>query len=279
LAAVVVPFVRRLAWQLDWVARPGKDRWHTAPIPLLGGVAVVGAFACVGLFSGAPTWLLVGALALCALGLIDDIAVLAPRTKLLCEIPFAIMAAERVKVPAFLPWGLQGFALAFWILIAINAFNLIDGLDGLAAGLGIITTLAVAVIAIAHHNPAEALTALPLSGALGGLLIYNFSPASIYLGDAGSLPGGFVLGVLCLDAMRYAGQSKLAILATPALLMAVPIIDTSIVTVTRLATGRAIFNRSLDHSIIGCTTWGFRKSASPSRCGCSERLVRPGRCS
>jgi len=78
-------------------------------------------------------------------------------------------------------------------------------------------------------------------------LIYNLNPATIYLGDAGSLAGGFILGVLCLGAVRYAGESKLAILATPALLMAVPIIDTSIVTVTRLASGHAISKRGLDH--------------------------------
>jgi UDP-GlcNAc:undecaprenyl-phosphate GlcNAc-1-phosphate transferase len=163
------------------------------------------------------------------------------------EIPLAIMAAVWVQVPSFLPWGLQQVALAFWILTAINAFNLIDGLDGLAAGLGMIATLAVAVIAIAHHNPVAALTALSLCGAMGGFLIYNLNPAAIYLGDAGSLAAGFVLGVLCLDAVRYAGESRLAILATPALLMAVPIIDTSIVTFTRLATGNAVSKRGLDH--------------------------------
>ena len=181
------------------------------------------------------------------LGLLDDIVALAPRTKLLCQIPFALMAAALVNVPHFMPWGLQSLALAFWVLTAINAFNLVDGLDGLAAGLGIIATLAVAAIGVVHHDPVLALTALSFGGALGGFLIYNFIPASIYLGDAGSLAGGFILGVLCLDAVQYAGQSKLAILATPALLMAVPIIDTSIVTVTRLATGRAISKRGLDH--------------------------------
>lgn len=184
---------------------------------------------------------------LCILGLLDDIVALAPRTKLLCQIPFALMAAALVNVPHFMPWGLQSLALAFWVLTAINAFNLVDGLDGLAAGLGIIATLAVAAIGVVHHDPVLALTALSFGGALGGFLIYNFIPASIYLGDAGSLAGGFILGVLCLDAVQYAGQSKLAILATPALLMAVPIIDTSIVTVTRLATGRAISKRGLDH--------------------------------
>jgi len=247
LAAGAIPFVRRLAWRLDWGAKPANDRLHMAAVPLLGGVVVVGAFAGVGWFVGAPPWLIAGALALCAIGLIDDVVSLTARTKILCEVPFTIIAAGRVDVPPFLPWGLQDLALAFWILTATNAFNLIDGLDGLAAGLGIIVTIAVAVIAIAHHNPAVASTALSLGGALGGFLIYNFNPAAIYLGDAGSLAGGFILGVLCLDAVRYAGESRLAILAIPALLMAVPIIDTSIVMVTRLATGHGISERGLDH--------------------------------
>jgi len=247
LSAGVIPVARRLACQLDWVARPAKDRWHTAPVPLLGGVAVVGSFVVVEWFCGAPVWMLLAALALCVVGLVDDIVSLAPRTKLMCEIPLAFLVGAWVPIPPLLPWGVQQLAVAFWILAAINSFNLIDGLDGLAAGLGIIATFAVAVIAVTHGNPAEALTALALCGALGGFLIYNLSPASIYLGDAGSLPGGFVLGVICLGAVRYAHGSKLAIVATPALLMIVPIIDTSIVMVTRLATGRAISKRGLDH--------------------------------
>ncbi len=247
LAAITIPYARRLAWRLEWVAKPTIDRWHKTPIALLGGVVVTVVFCAVAGLFGAPPWLLFGALLLCALGLIDDLVSLRPRTKLICEIPLAIIAALAVKVPFFLPWGLQQAALAFWILTAINAFNLIDGLDGLAAGLGVIATLAVAVIALTHHDPGEAITALALCGAFGGFLIYNLSPASIYLGDAGSLPGGFLLGVLCLQAVRFNSESKLAIVATPALLLAVPIIDTSIVTVTRLAHGRAISNRGLDH--------------------------------
>lgn len=247
LVASLIPLAKRIAWRLGWVARPAKDRWHQAAVPLLGGVAVIGGFCLVGFFAGAAMWLLAGALGLCLLGLIDDIVTLAPRTKLLCEIPFALMAAALTNIPHFLPSGLQQLAVGFWILTAINAFNLIDGLDGLAAGLGIIATLAVAAIAVLHHDSILAVTALSLGGAMGGFLIYNFNPASIYLGDAGSLAAGFVLGVLCLDAVRYSDQSKLAILATPALLMTVPIIDTSIVTVTRLATGRAISKRGLDH--------------------------------
>lgn len=247
LTALVIPFARRAACQLGWVAKPANDRWHKAPVPLLGGAVVIGVFTALAVYLGAPVWMLSGGLTLCAVGLIDDIVSLPPRTKLLCEIPLAVMAALCVRVPVFLPWGLQQLALGFWVLTAINAFNLIDGLDGLAGGLGMIASFAVAIIELAHHSPGSALPALALCGALGGFLVYNLSPASIYLGDAGSLPCGFLLGVMCLNAVRFGGESKLAILATPALLLAVPIIDTSIVTVTRLANGRAISNRGLDH--------------------------------
>ena len=137
--------------------------------------------------------------------------------------------------------------MAFWVLAAINAFNLIDGLDGLAAGLGMIPALSVAAIGLVHQDRSLVLLALSFCGALGGFLIYNFNPASIYLGDAGSLPCGFILAILCLDAARYASAPKASIAAIPALLIMVPIIDTSIVTVTRLATGRAISDRGLDH--------------------------------
>jgi UDP-GlcNAc:undecaprenyl-phosphate GlcNAc-1-phosphate transferase len=83
LSAVLIPFARRLACQLEWVAKPAKDRLHTAPVPLLGGVAVMVAFAGVAGSFGAPTWLLFGALVLCVVGLVDDIVSLAPRTKVL----------------------------------------------------------------------------------------------------------------------------------------------------------------------------------------------------
>lgn len=247
LSASAIPFAKRVAWKLDWVARPAKDRWHKTPVALSGGLVVVSVFALVAWFCGAPVWLMIGALALSGIGVADDLMTLAPRTKLLCQIPFAVVAAGLVDAPHFLPWWLQGPAIVLWILTAINAFNLIDGLDGLAAGLGMITSFAVAVIAVIHHDRLLALTALSLCGVLASFLMYNFNPASIYLGDAGSLPSGFILGVFCLEAARYAGDSKLAILASPALLMAVPIMDTSIVTVTRLATGRAISKRGLDH--------------------------------
>ena len=242
-----IPVAKRAAWQFGWVAKPTNGRWHKTPVPLLGGVVVIAVFALVGPICGAPTWLVLGAVALCGVGLLDDIVSLAPRTKLLAQIPFAIMAAALVAVPPFLPWWLQYPLVAFWVLTAINAFNLIDGLDGLAAGLGVITTLSIAVIGKVHQDVWLVLTALSFCGALVGFLLYNFNPASIYLGDAGSLPCGFILAVLCLDSGRYASPPRLALFAIPALLMAVPIIDTSIVTVTRLATGRAISNRGLDH--------------------------------
>jgi UDP-GlcNAc:undecaprenyl-phosphate/decaprenyl-phosphate GlcNAc-1-phosphate transferase len=242
-----IPFAKRLAWHLDWVAKPAKDRWHETPVALSGGLVVVSVFALVAWLCGAPAWVMIGALALSGIGVVDDVITLAPWTKLLCQIPFAVAAAALVDAPHFLPWWLQGPAIVLWILTDVNAFNLIDGLDGLAAGLGMIACIGIAAIAVVHHDRLLAFTALSFCGSLGSFLIYNFSPASIYLGDAGSLPSGFILGVLCLDAAKYAGGSKLGILATPALLMAVPIIDTSIVIVTRLATGRAISNRGLDH--------------------------------
>ena len=242
-----IPVAKRVAWHFGWVAKPASDRWHKAPVALLGGVVVVVVFALVGWICGAPTWLVLGAVALCGVGLLDDIVNLAPRTKLLAQIPFAVTAAALVSVPPFLPWWLQYPLAAFWVLTAINAFNLIDGLDGLAAGLGGLAALSIAIIGIVHQDRGLVLIALLFCGALAGFLIYNFSPASIYLGDGGSLPCGFILAILCLDAASHPGAPKLSIVAIPALLMAVPIIDTSIVTVTRLATGRAISNRGLDH--------------------------------
>jgi UDP-GlcNAc:undecaprenyl-phosphate/decaprenyl-phosphate GlcNAc-1-phosphate transferase len=247
LSCALMPLAMRAAWQLRWVARPANDRWHETPVALLGGVVVITVFALVGWICGAPSWLLLGALGLAGVGLLDDVTILRPGTKLLLQIPFAVTATTLVDLPQFFPRSIQIPAVAVWILTLINSFNLVDGLDGLAAGLGIITTGAVTLIAVLHHDQLLSVTALSICGAFGGFLIYNFNPASIYLGDAGSLPAGFVLAVLSLSVARYAAVSNLAIIATPALLMVVPVIDTLVVVVTRVATGHRISHRGLDH--------------------------------
>jgi UDP-GlcNAc:undecaprenyl-phosphate/decaprenyl-phosphate GlcNAc-1-phosphate transferase len=135
-----------------------------------------------------------------------------------------------------------------WLLTAVNAFNFIDGLDGLAAGVGIISAITVAFLAISRGAPFVLVQALALAGALGGFLVFNFSPASIFLGDAGALSVGLVLGVLGIEASHLASTSHVTQALIPVLVMLVPLIDICSVVVRRLLNGVSIAHRGLDHT-------------------------------
>jgi UDP-GlcNAc:undecaprenyl-phosphate GlcNAc-1-phosphate transferase len=136
----------------------------------------------------------------------------------------------------------------FWMVAVINAFNLVDGLDGLAAGVGIAAVGAVGVVAWWSRDLSLACAALATGAALGGFLLYNFYPASIFMGDSGALPMGFLLGALALQGAALQENSHLSRTVFPLLVMLVPLLDTAIVTVSRMATGSPISRRGLDHS-------------------------------
>jgi hypothetical protein len=149
---------------------------------------------------------------------------------------------------ALWPW-LNDALAAFSLLSTINAFNLIDGGDGLAGGVGIAAAVAVTTIALLHGETAAALCGLAITGALAGFLLYNLHPASIFMGDCGALPLGLLLGFVSLHVGGIAaGNSRLSRYVVPILIMLVPLLDTAIVCVSRMATGRPVWRRGLDHS-------------------------------
>lgn len=250
LAAGGTPLAKRLARRVGALATPvASSRQHQAT-PLLGGVAIMGAFlGALALTASLPWWILISAFTLMTLGMVDDIFALRPVQKLAGQIAVTlgiVFAGPRLALFNH-PW-LDSAVIFVWLIGTTNAFNLIDGLDGLASGIGVVTTLAVAATALLHHNLMLAGWALALTGALLGFLVYNFHPASIFMGDAGALPVGLLLGIFALQAGGGASNPRLTGLVFPLLLMLVPILDTSIVTATRLATGRPISRRGLDHT-------------------------------
>ena len=244
-----VPVVRRIALRYEVVSKPSDDRWHREPTPLLGGAAVIAGFlGGLLLFGHVEKWLVAGAIALFAVGAIDDTLVLSPRTKLISQLLVVGLIIMRAPIFDILPWlPLNLLLTILWFVGTINAVNLIDGLDGLAAGLGITSALTVAALAALHSQIMILGWALALSGALAGFLLYNYKPASIFMGDAGALPVGFVLGGLSIEASRLITHSWLAAAAIPILVMLVPITDTSVVTIARLANGKSVSRRGLDH--------------------------------
>jgi UDP-GlcNAc:undecaprenyl-phosphate/decaprenyl-phosphate GlcNAc-1-phosphate transferase len=162
-----------------------------------------------------------------------------------------VVAVVVIAAPRFVltPWRLLNVILAgFFLLSTVNAFNLIDGLDGLAGGIGIAAAMTAAAVAGLHRDPQAVMQCLAIAGALAGFLLYNLHPASIFMGDSGALPLGLLLGIVALRVGGDSGQSKLAHYAVPVLIMLVPLLDTAIVSISRIATGIPISRRGLDHS-------------------------------
>ncbi len=250
LTVAGVPLAKRLARRYGVMAVPGPESRHQQPTAVLGGAAILGAFlAALALTGTLPWWMLVTAGILAAVGLVDDVHALRPAQKLAAQTAAAlvvVLAGPRLVIVRN-PW-IDAAIVIVWLVGTTNAFNLIDGLDGLAAGIGTVTALAVAATAVLHHNLELARWALALGGALCGFLIYNFHPASIFMGDTGALPIGLLLGVFALEAGGLSTNSRLTVDIFPLLVMLVPILDTSIVSATRLATGRPISKRGLDHT-------------------------------
>ena len=250
LVALATPWAKRIAECCGIVSVPYTDSRRQRQTPLMGGAAIVAAILiALALGRILPLWLLMGTAGLFVLGLVDDAIVLRPLRKFLLQL--VVVAFVLAAGPAFrlAPWAALNAALAgFFLLATVNAFNLIDGLDGLAAGVGVIVAGGAAAISFLHGDIAGAARALVVAGALGGFLIYNLHPASIFMGDSGALPLGLLLGTMALHAGDLAGNSRLPRYVVPILIMLVPLLDTAIVSVSRMATGTPVSRRGLDHS-------------------------------
>ncbi|HTW88985.1 MAG TPA: hypothetical protein VMD75_13365 [Candidatus Binataceae bacterium] len=235
-------------------ARPDLDDAATPPsVPLLGGAAIIGAFLItLALLGHLPAWLAVGAAGLFLLGLVDDVVTLKPAQKLIAQIAVVVAVVVLYRHPSdpFLtPWPMvDSLIIALWLLGTTNAYNLVDGLDGLASGIGIVVCTATAVTGWLHHSPALVYWSLALSGGLAGFLIYNFHPASVFMGDCGALPIGLLLGLFAFFGGGLADNSHVTRYVYPIVLLAMPLLDTAIVSVTRLATSIPISRHGLDHS-------------------------------
>ena len=259
LSLALIPLCRRLAVRHGCVAHPAADRWHRRPVPLFGGVAIAGA-TLLGLLivDGAlrPAVVAGGAAALFTLGMIDDVRPLNASTRLVGQF---VVASAFVFLGYTLPWtGSQtGDAILtlLWVVGITNAFNLLDNIDGLCAGVAVIAGAALlAILAPAADSPggiAEVRYLACLTGAAAGFLACNRKPASIFMGDAGSLFIGSSFAVLTLaagaPASGPAGPSVAAV-AVPVLVLLVPLLDTALVTSTRLLAARSALAGGRDHA-------------------------------
>jgi UDP-GlcNAc:undecaprenyl-phosphate GlcNAc-1-phosphate transferase len=262
----LTPATRSLCRRLGWVDHPDLRKLHRGPIPRAGGIAILAGYAAaLAIVRVSPLWasysttwapfsvraLLPAVLVAFATGLLDDIFGLKPWMKLLGQILAAALACNA----GVLIHGIRGHSLTgiwwqvpltiLWLVACSNAFNLIDGLDGLAVGIGLFATATAFLSAFLSGNIALAVVTAPLLGALLGFLPYNFSPASIFMGDCGSLPVGFLLG--CFGVIWSHKSATLLGMTAPLIAMAIPLLDTSLAISRRFLRGQPIFAADRGH--------------------------------
>ena len=254
LAAALTPVVRSFARRWGFVAKPKTDRWHKRPTAMMGGVAiwlaVITTFLTLVPHTSAG-WVVAGAASfLFLVGLIDDWLHIKPYQKLIGQV---IGASIVVNYGLILPWTRSLPAnmviTIFWLIGITNAINLLDNMDGLATGIAAIASGFLTLNFIAANQPTEALMLAGFAAALIGFLIYNSNPASIFMGDSGSMFIGFFLASSSLINLA-GGRSRafVPVLAVPILVLFIPIFDTTFVTILRKLSGRAASQGGRDHT-------------------------------
>jgi UDP-GlcNAc:undecaprenyl-phosphate GlcNAc-1-phosphate transferase len=246
---------RQLATRFGYIARPRQDRWHTRTTALLGGVGIAAATLAVAAATGpvrALPVLVIASGAMFLVGLVDDLVSLRPYTKLVAEI---VVASALVFFGYRLEWSSSLTAdtllSLLWIVGLTNAFNLLDNMDGLCAGIGIISGAGLlATLLVNRGITTEATYLAILLGAVAGFLVYNFNPASIFMGDSGSLFIGFNIAALTLNGPHegHGPANVLSIIVGPLMVALIPIFDTTLVTVLRIGAGRSAAQGGRDHS-------------------------------
>jgi UDP-GlcNAc:undecaprenyl-phosphate GlcNAc-1-phosphate transferase len=266
LCLFLTPLARELFRWLKIVDRPDQRRKiHCSPIPRAGGVAIVLSYfgsialALVFLPQGSRlaihhaslfSWLIPAVAVIFVTGLLDDIFGLSPKTKLTLQFFAASLACwggVRIvtindhEIAAWLGVPLT----VLWLLACCNAINLIDGLDGLAAGVGLFAALTAITVAAIQGNVGLVLATVPLAGCLLAFLRYNFNPASVFLGDSGSLTVGFLLG--CFAVIWCQKIATLTGLMAPLVSLLVPLLDVSLSVARRFVSNRPIFSPDRGH--------------------------------
>ena len=254
LSLALTPLVRAFARRYGVIAKPRSDRFSKRPTAMMGGVAIyLSVLLAFLLFVPHTTesWVVMGAsTALFVVGLVDDFLHIKPYQKLIGQV---LGASAVVYFGLLLPWG-WGASVAmavtiFWLIGITNAINLLDNMDGLAAGISAIAAVFIAANFADNGQVTEAVILAVFAAALLGFLAYNSSPATIFMGDCGSMFVGFFLASSALlSASGDRGRSFIVVIAVPVLILFIPIFDTTLVTVVRKLSGRAASQGGRDHA-------------------------------
>lgn len=254
----LVPYVMKLAYKIGAVDYPCERKVHCKPMPRIGGLAIyfgyIATLLCFVELKSQVIGLMLGSTIIVAVGLIDDKLNISPRKKLLGQIVAATVIVmsgikmEFISNPFGDPIGLGYFTIPltiFWIVGVTNAVNLIDGLDGLAAGTSAIAAVVFGVVAFSQGLDNVGFLSLILAASAFGFLKYNFNPAKIFMGDCGSMFLGLNLGALSVIGLA----KNVAVLSifVPIVILGVPIFDTLFAIIRRYQKNEPIFKADKEH--------------------------------
>ena len=275
----LTPLFMRLARRLDFMDRPNTAlKTHQAPIPYLGGLAIFVAYAAAVLgvklsffpAAGEQPWplglhllrgvyaIMAGGLAALALGLVDDARALSPKAKLIGQICGAcLLVAFGLRVRFVENQALSVALTLLWVVTVTNAMNFIDIMDGLCAGVGGLAALGFLLFSLNAGRYNDSIAAAALAGACFGFLGWNFAPAKVFMGDAGSHFIGFCLAAISLN-LSYSHTNDLAVFS-PMIILALPLFDLLLMTVIRTRKGIPPWKGSPDHIPLRLRALGFSK--------------------
>lgn len=253
LSLVFTPVIRLIAVKYGLISYPRTDRWHKRPTAILGGISIYLAFIISILFLAKidkNAWGFVfGATILFIIGLADDRFHFAPYVKLFAQIVVGCIAIFSGIVLGLSTNHLLAIPLTLlWIVGVTNSFNLLDNIDGLAAGIAGISGLTLFFSALIFSNNPWGIYGLIIAGAVLGFLPYNFNPAKIFMGDSGSMFLGYSLAVISITGTTRQLSNLFITMLIPVLILSVPIFDTIFVMIVRTLQGRGIFEGGKDHT-------------------------------
>jgi UDP-GlcNAc:undecaprenyl-phosphate GlcNAc-1-phosphate transferase len=262
VTAVSIPGIRRLAISLGFVDAPAQRKMHSTPIPLMGGVAIyLGAILAIALFSnrvaGSITGVLIALSIVALVGLIDDRVGLPAWAKLGGQfIAFLVLLYYGIHVQLPIP-DLANYAITFiWLAGISNAINFLDNMDGLSAGVSAVAASFMLLLAVTNGQILVSALAAALLGSCLGFLRYNFKPAQIFMGDAGSLFLGYSLAIIGLQ-LRFPSNSNIVTWMVPVLILGLPIFDTTLVVFSRIRRGVSPNTAGKDHTSHRLVARGF----------------------
>ncbi len=247
-----VLFIRWMEKKTGIIDHPRADRWHSVPTPHLGGVGIFFGFALATVLTSNleqyPWGILIASGIAFSLGLIDDLRHISPQTKLIGLFIAAFTIIIFGNITAFFPWRFANILISFiWLVGIANALNLLDNMDGLAGGTALIVSGFLAYFFWKSGNDPFLYLTLAIGGSVLGFWIFNFPPASIFMGDSGSLFLGLTLAALAI-AREPQASNVFAVMGIPIFIFLLPILDTVMVSITRILRGRSPIQGGRDHT-------------------------------